>query len=77
MVRAVSNGTVVLQGKPGEPRDGAASGDRIQITDISPVRQPGLYVLQSDTRKSAPFEIGNDVYGHALGLTMRGYNGQR
>jgi hypothetical protein len=62
MVRAVSNGTVVLQGKPGEPRDDAASGDRVQIADISPVRQPGMYVLQTDAGKNAPFEIGDDVY---------------
>jgi endoglucanase len=36
-----------------------------------------MYVLQTDTRKSAAFEIGNDVYRHALGLTMREYYGQR
>jgi hypothetical protein len=48
-----------------------------KITHISPVRQPGMYVLQTDTRKSAAFEIGSDVYRHALGLTMREYYGQR
>ena len=76
-VRAVSSGAVVLQGKPGEARDDAASGDRVQISDLSPVRQPGIYVLETDAGKSAPFEIGNDVYRHALWLTMRGYYGQR
>jgi endoglucanase len=76
-VRAVSSGVIVLQGKPDEPRDDAASGDRIQICDLSAIRKPGMYVLETDAAKSAPFEIGNDVYRHALWLTMRGYYGQR
>ncbi len=76
-VRAVSSGAVVLQGKPGAARDDSASGDRVQIADISAVRQPGMYVLETDAGKSSPFEIGNDVYRHALWLTMRGYYGQR
>ncbi len=76
-VRAVSSGAVVLRGKPDAARDDAASGDRLQIADISPVRQPGKYVLETETGKSAPFEIGNDVYRQALWLTMRGYYGQR
>ncbi len=76
-VRAVSSGAVVLQGRPGPARDDSASGDRVQIADISQVRQPGMYVLETDAGKSASFEIGNDVYRHALWLTMRGYYGQR
>ena len=65
-VRAVSSGAVVLQGKLGAARDDAASGDRVQIADISAVRQPGMYVLETDAGKSASFEIGNDAYRHAL-----------
>ena len=76
-VRAASSGAVVLQGKPGAARDDSASGDHVQIADISAVRQPGMYVLETDAGKSASFEIGNDVYRHALWLTMRGYYGQR
>jgi endoglucanase len=76
-VRAVSGGAVVLQGKPGAAQDDPASGDRVQIADISKVRQPGMYVLESDAGKGGPFEIGNDVYRRALWLTMRGYYGQR
>jgi endoglucanase len=76
-VRAVNGGVVVLRGRPGEARDDAASGDRVQVCDFSPVRQPGRYVLETDASKSAPVEIGNDVYRHALWLTMRGYYGQR
>jgi endoglucanase len=34
-------------------------------------------VLTTDAGKSAPFEIGNDVYRRALWLTMRSYYGQR
>jgi endoglucanase len=76
-VRASSSGAVVLQGKPGARRDDSASGDRIQIADISVAREAGLYVLETDAGKSAPFEIGNDVYRNALWLTMRGFYGQR
>jgi endoglucanase len=76
-VRAVSGGNVVLQGKPGPARDDAASGDRVQIADISQLRQTGMYVIETDAGKSAPFEIGDDVYRNALWLTTRGYYGQR
>ncbi|HYM77527.1 MAG TPA: glycoside hydrolase family 9 protein [Candidatus Dormibacteraeota bacterium] len=75
-VRTVG-GTVVLQGKPRVARDDAASGDRVQIADISSLNKPGMYALETDAGKSAPFEIGNDVYRHALWLCMRGYSGQR
>ncbi|HET6177667.1 MAG TPA: glycoside hydrolase family 9 protein [Candidatus Sulfotelmatobacter sp.] len=77
LVRAVSGGAVVLQDKPGAAREDLASGDRVQICDISSVRQPGMYVLETDGGKSAPFEIGKDVYRRALWLTMRSYYGQR
>jgi len=77
MVRSDNGGAVVLEGKPGEARDDAASGDRVQIADLSSVRQPGMYFLETDAGKSAPFEVGNDVYRRALWLTMRSYYGQR
>src|SRR5215467_474586 len=48
LLRAVSGGAVVLQDKPGAVREDSASGDRVQICDISPVRQPGMYVLETD-----------------------------
>lgn len=76
-VRAVNGSPPVLQGKPDAARDDSASGDRIQIADISQVRQPGMYFLETDAGKSAPFEIGSDVYRQALRLTTRGYYGQR
>lgn len=76
-VRGLSSGAIVLQGKPGNVRDDAASGDHVQICDLSAIRKPGMYVLETDAAKAAPFEIGNDVYRHALWLTMRGYYGQR
>jgi len=81
-VRAVNGGAVVLKGTPGAPLEDTASGDRVQICDLSSVRTPGMYVLETDgsdskTKKSAPFEISNDVYRHALWLTMRSYYGQR
>jgi len=76
-VRAASGSAVVLQGKPGAARDDAASGDWVQIADISAMRQSGRYVIETDAGSSAPLEIGNDVYRHALWLTMRAYYGQR
>jgi endoglucanase len=76
-VRAVGGGAVVLQGTPGPTRDDSASGDRVQVADISQVRQPGMYVLATSAGTSAPFEIGNEVYRNALWLTIRGYYGQR
>lgn len=76
-VRAVTSGAVVLQGKPGPKLDDAASGDRVQIADVSSLRQPGMYVLETDSSKSAPIQIGDEVYRHALWLTMRSYYGQR
>jgi len=75
-VRTV-DGTVVLQGKPGAARDDAASGDRVQIADLSSLTKPGKYILETEAGKSAPFEIGPDVYRRGLWLSMRGYYGQR
>jgi endoglucanase len=49
----------------------------MQGADISRLRQPGIYVLETSAGKSAPFEIGNDVYRNALWLTVRAYYGQR
>ncbi len=76
-VRAAGTGATVLQAKPGAVRDDSASGDRVQLADFSSLRQPGMYVLEADSSKSAPFEIGDAAYRHALWLTMRGYYGQR
>lgn len=76
-VRDVNRNAVALQGKPTEPRDDAASGDRVQVVDFSQVRKPGNYILETDAGKSSLFEIGEDVYRQALQLTMRGYYGQR
>src|ERR1700691_1213307 len=76
-VRTYGNDAAVLQVKPGVPRDDPASGDRVQIADISMASQPGLYVLETDAGKSTLFEIGNDVYRNALWLTTRAFYGQR
>jgi endoglucanase len=76
-VNSVDSNAVVFRGMPGEARDDTASGDRVPICDLSSVRNPGKYVLTTDAGKSAPFEIGNDVYRRALWLTMRSYYGQR
>src|SRR5580704_13274240 len=76
-VRSVNNGAMVLQGTPGPARDDSASGERVQVADISQVRQPGRYILETPSGRSAAFEIGDEVYRNALWLTARGYYGQR
>lgn len=81
-VRPVNGGAVVLTGKPSAVREDAASGDRVQVCDLSSVRAAGHYVLETaadgaGTKKSAPFEIGKDVYRRALWLATRSYYGQR
>jgi endoglucanase len=76
-IRAASSGAIVLQGKPSAAHDDPASGDRVQLADFSSLRQPGNYVLETDAGKSAPFEIGDDLYRRALWLTTRAYYGQR
>jgi len=76
-VRSAKDGTVVLQGKPGPLREDAASGDHIQIVDLTSVKDPGAYVLDTEAGKSSKIEIGKDVYRHALLLSMRSYYGQR
>jgi len=75
-VRAVGGGTVLV-GKPGASVEDSASGDHVQVCDVTPLRQPGSYTFETDVVKSAPFEIGADAYRHALWLTMRSYYGQR
>jgi endoglucanase len=80
VVRKAGGGDVVLKGTASAPRDDAASGDRIQICDVSAVRTPGKYVIEVNgggASTKAEFEVGNDIYRHALWLTMRSYYGQR
>jgi endoglucanase len=76
-VRALKGNHVALRGKPEAVRDDAASGDRVQIADLSALHKPGQYILEIDGAKSTPFEIGDHVYRDALRLTMRSYYGQR
>jgi endoglucanase len=76
-IRAASSGAIVLQGKPSVAHDDSASGDRVQLADFSSLRQAGAYLLETDAGKSAPFEIGDDRYRHALWLATRAYYGQR
>jgi endoglucanase len=76
-VRSAHSGVVVLQARPAAAREDTASGDRVQIADVSAVKTPGIYVLETDAGKSARFEIGPEVYRHALWLAMRSYYGQR
>jgi endoglucanase len=76
-VRSSNGEAALLRGKPTEVRHDAASGDQVQIADISSIKIPGRYIFESDAGKSAQFEIGEDVYRRALWVTMRSYYGQR
>lgn len=55
----------------------SVSGDRIMEIDFSSVTQPGKYYLQQDRLKSAPFQIGEDIYQKSLVTLLRSYYLQR
>ncbi|WP_158751486.1 glycoside hydrolase family 9 protein [Acidobacterium sp. S8] len=77
VIRSAKN-AVALQGKLGEARADAASGDTLRSVDFSALTKPGSYVLELDTgERSDAFQIGRDVYHDALRLAMRSYYGQR
>lgn len=70
-------GERVLEGRLSAPSADALSGDRVQLADFSAVRAPGKYLLEVEHGSSAEFEVGADVYRHALWMTTRSYYGQR
>ncbi len=78
LVQSATQNTVVFRADLQAPRLDAASGDRVQVADFSALKTPGEYRLQLDTGAfSDPFSIGEDIYAHALWLTMRAFYGQR
>ncbi|HEY2861517.1 MAG TPA: glycoside hydrolase family 9 protein [Terracidiphilus sp.] len=72
-----ASGAVRHEGKLGSPALDAASGDTIAAADFTALTAPGKYRLEVCGKQSDTFSIGDDVYGAALRLTMRGYTGQR
>lgn len=72
-----AGGGKVLEGALGDGREDALSGDWVQLADFSAVREPGKYWLEVEQGQRAAFEVGADVYRHALWMTTRGYYGQR
>jgi endoglucanase len=71
------NSTVISKGTPTAARLDAASGDTVQVADLSGLKDSGSYTFETNTGKTAKFEIGPDVYRNALWLTTRSYYGQR
>ena len=63
--------TAVLEGPTGDTQWDEASGDFIQIADFSAWSQAGTYVLAVGDEKSAPFTIGDDIYGPLAVDAMR------
>ncbi len=77
-VQSVTTNSIVFRADLQAPRFDSDSGDRVQIADFSALKTPGEYLLHLDTGAvSDPFSIGEDVYQHALWLTMRAFYGQR
>ena len=77
-VRSKRDASIILRNALSNPILDEASGDQVQIADFSARKTPGVYFLEiDDSRKSAAFAIGDDVYGTALWLTVRSYYGQR
>ena len=78
VVKRVSDGATVLQGKLSAPATDADTGDTVQAADFSSLKAAGKYYVEiAGVGRSWPFAIGPDVYQRAFYLAMRGFYGQR
>lgn len=77
-VRRVADGSAAAEGSLDSPRFDPDSGDRVRAADFTELTTPGRYVLEVEGMgDSWPFDVGDDVYAHALRLAMRSFYGQR
>ncbi len=77
-----ASGLERFAGKLTEARLDAASGDVVAWADFSALKRAGTYRVEacgagSGATRSDVFDVGEDVYRHALWLTTRAYYGQR
>ncbi len=74
IIDAIS-GKRVFAADAGEPRYWELSGDTVRTADFSGLTQPGTYrlCLEGTERCSAPFSIGNDVYGEITKASVKSY----
>jgi endoglucanase len=78
VVKRVSDGATVLQGKLSAPATDADTGDTVQAADLSSLKSAGQYYVEiAGVGRSWPFAIGPEVYNRAFYLAMRGFYGQR
>lgn len=63
---ADESGKIVYTGKLSESRADPASGDTVSYGDFSALTKKGAYHLRSNGQESAPFVIGESIYGNCL-----------
>jgi endoglucanase len=77
-VRDVRDGSVVLQGKLGNPVSDPDTGDTLRLADFTSLTDTGeFYLTVPGVGESFRFRISPDVYADAYYLCMRSYYGQR
>ncbi len=68
------DGKTVYSGKLSEPTYWELSGDAVSVADFSEITENGLYVLCiSETDCTAPFEIGDSIYGDLANASIKSY----
>lgn len=69
-----AEGKTVYTGNLSEPSYWELSGDAVAVADFSEVTEKGEYTLCiSDTKCSAPFEIGESLYGDLADAALKSY----
>jgi endoglucanase len=69
---------IVFKGRLGQTRQSQHSGKNTRIADFSPINKPGNYRLEiADQKKSALFELKEDVYREIAVASLRGFYFQR
>jgi endoglucanase len=74
---ADESGNSVYTGKLSEPKTDPASGDTVSFGDFSALTKEGTYRLRVNGQESAPFVIGENVYGSCFRDVVRFFYYQR
>jgi endoglucanase len=78
LIRSMKDHSVVFRSTLSPPSLDHASGDTVQLADLSALRTPGEYRIELDRGVSSDsFPVRQDAYDHALVLAMRSFYGQR
>ena len=74
---AEESGNTVYTGKLSEPKADPASGDTVSFGDFSALTKEGAYRLRVNGQESAPFVIGENIYGNCFRDVVRFFYYQR